>query len=205
MHGEPPPPPLFFCERKRFFCYQQWRCCECVKHGRFPVRGDDEEKSGTIGAGDAEDVCEEDDQPSPPSPTKGAEGRAPSTARPRKKGSRAPGASQLRLPQHWHKASSLIWRGVEGVVSELLLGLFMKLCDNYKSAKDMLDQIKKTRTVPDTRTLTLKQIEKALDPDDGDSAFRDVVTKLEKFDYKLYGIKVRCESKLVSTHYSFWC
>ena len=181
-----------------------------MRTGRFPDAEEEDDEtppdaeSGTGGARDVEDVCEEDeddptdvvvsgsDQSSSPSSTEGAEGRARSTVMPRKKGSGAPAASRFRLPQHWNKFSSLIWRGVEGVVPEL----FKKLCDNYKGAKDMADRISETRTHPDTRTLTLKQIEDALGDSDG-RAFRDAVDKLEKFDYKLYGIKVLCKYKLV--------
>ena len=182
-----------------------------MRTGRFPGAEEEDDEtlsdaeSGTGGAGGVEDVCEEDeddptdgvvsgsDQPPSPSSTEGAERRARSTAMPRGKGSGASAASKLRLPQHWNKFSSLIWRGVEGVVSEL----FKKLRDNYKRAKGMEDKIRETRTVPDTRTLTLKQIEEALGDSGGGRGFRDAVDKLEKFDYKLYGIKVPCESKLV--------
>ncbi|CAN0276767.1 unnamed protein product [Ectocarpus sp. 8 AP-2014] len=53
----------------------------------------------------------------------------------------------------------------------------------------MLAEIKKARTKQDTRSLTYLHMEKALgDPTGRD--FSDVVEKLEKFDYRLYRIKV---------------
>ncbi|CAM9967805.1 unnamed protein product [Ectocarpus sp. 13 AM-2016] len=53
----------------------------------------------------------------------------------------------------------------------------------------MLMEIKKARTKQDTRSLTYLHVEKALGDPTG-REFRDVVEKLEKFDYRLYGIKV---------------
>lgn len=126
------------------------------------------------------------DQSSSPSPPVDAEGQARPKARPRKRGSRAPKERQLRLPQHFNKCTSLIWRGGKGVVMEL----FKKLCDNYEKAKAKLKEIAEGRPDSGTRTLTLHQIEEALS-DPGGKAFRGVVDKLEKYDYKLYGVKVR--------------
>lgn len=157
--------------------------------------GDDEDlpdaEDGAGGAEEDEDdptdvVVSGVDQSSSPSPPVDAEGQARPKGRPRKRGSRAPKERQLRLPQHFNKCTSLIWRGGKGVVTEL----FKKLCDNYKKAKAKLEEIAKGRPDSDTRTLTLHQIEEALS-DPGDKAFRGVVDKLEKYDYKLYGVKVR--------------
>ncbi|CAM9091757.1 unnamed protein product, partial [Laminaria digitata] len=104
---------------------------------------------------------------------------------PRKRSGVAHETSELCEPNPTHKHSSLIWRRGKDAVSNVL----KRLSDQFKTARAMLAEIKKARTKQDTRSLTYLHIEKALgDPTGRD--FSDVVEKLEKFDYRLYGIKV---------------
>eukprot|EP00903_Cladosiphon_okamuranus_P018863 g17350.t2 len=82
------------------------------------------------------------------------------------------------------KYDSLIWSPVKEGASKILT----TLNENYKKAMAMLKEIRIARTKSDYRTLTYHQIQSTLENEDN---FRAVVNKLEKFDYRLYGIKVQ--------------
>lgn len=148
-------------------------------------------------AGDAADVDEEEEedptdvvvssrkQPSSPSVSEDTDGQVRKAVKPRKRSGVAHETSELCEPNPTHKHSSLLWRRGKDAVSNVL----KRLRDQFKTARTMLAEIKKARTKQDTRSLTYLHIEKALsDPTGRD--FSDVVEKLEKFDYRLHGIKV---------------
>lgn len=94
----------------------------------------------------------------------------------------------LRKPS---KHDSLLWH-VKEAVSDVLSTLRDRLRANFDAAMATLVEIRNDRTGSDQRTLTYKQIEDALSNPESDlEDFRVVANKLEKFDYRLYGIKIR--------------
>lgn len=77
--------------------------------------------------------------------------------------------------------------------------VMQRLPKEYRQAMEMTREMKGCTAKPETRNLTLNNVESALfDLDQGSTNgpwLQVVLQKLEKSDYRLYGIRVRCRGR----------